>query len=138
MSPKETSPTHAALSFQLVAALDAYGAQLEELARREGEASSWCLAKLTDGLRSVRVKCAAFPGLRAWFVELLIGHSELVFFVGPGGQSADAGCRMHRSLLIAAQRKRAENLMRHALQPLSVHHAANDPAVTLDRPVEHL
>lgn len=136
MPPSENPSTRPVLAFQLAAALDHYRSHLDALEKRDADGYSSCLMNLSAGLRSIRMKCAPFAGLRAFYVEFLIGHSELVFVVGQGAAGADASRREHRSLLIAAQRVRVENLLRHALEPLSTHAAANDAAAGRMQSVE--
>ena len=126
MQPTETTPTRAALAFQLVAALDLYVAQLGELDSSELDESSRHLMDLTESVRDIRLHCAPFSGLRSLFVELLIGHSELVFAVAQNYRSLGPSRRRRRSALVAGQRRRAEELLRKATQPLSAGHAAND------------
>ncbi|MBC5781415.1 hypothetical protein H8N03_00580 [Ramlibacter sp. USB13] len=136
MPPSEDTSTPSALAFQLIAALDLYRTDLDALEKRGTEASSECLAALPLGLTVIRLKCAPFAALRACYVEFLIGHSELVFLLGEGGGHADASRGKHGSLLVAAQRRRAGNLMRLALEPLAAHDAANDATLARDVPGE--
>lgn len=137
MPPSESSPDRPVLAFRLAAALDLYRTHLDALEKRDADGYSSCLMNLSEGLRSIRMKCAPFASLRAYYVEFLIGHSELVFVVGQGAGGADASRREHRSLLIAAQRVRVENLLRNALEPLSTHAAANDARLGSPQSVEH-
>ena len=132
MQPGENTPTRAALAFQLVAALDLYTARLDELDACELHGSSLHLIELTEAVRSIRIQCAAFPGLSTLFVELLIGHSELVSNVGQRYRTLGPSRRRQRAGLIAAQRRRVQDLLRRALEPLAVEGAANDEVGSTD------
>ena len=106
----------AALAFQLAASLDLYLAQLDELEAGEPEQSSAHLTALTDTVRSIRLRCASFPNLYSLFVELLIGHSELV---AAAAQTFNFTCsKRRRSALVAPQRQRAEYLLRMGIGPM--------------------
>jgi hypothetical protein len=133
MQASENTPTRAALAFQLVAALDLYVAQLVELDSSELDESSGHLMDLTETVRNIRLHCAPFSSLSSLFVELLIGHSELVFAIAQNYRTLGPSRRRRRSALVAAQRKRAQDLLRKGAEPLSAGAAANDTAIAKGR-----
>jgi len=114
----QTSATsnRCAIAFQLAAALDMYLLQLDQLAPAASGECSKQLQELTDCVRDIRLRCAAFPGLQALFIELLIGHSELVFEMGR--ESPHRSGKARRAALVATQTRRAQTLLRGGIEPM--------------------
>jgi hypothetical protein len=115
MQPAE-APSRAAHAFQLVTALDHYLFRLDELDSCAPEQSARHLMDLTDSVRNVRIRCAAFPTVQVHFLDLLIGHSELVFKVTQTSRRWNG--KRTRSALVSGQRRRAETLLRKFTHPL--------------------
>jgi len=114
----QTSATsnRSAIAFQLAATLDLYLLQLDQLAPTASGECSNQLQELTESARDIRLRCAAFPALQALFIELLIGHSELVFEMGR--ESPHRTGKARRAALLAAQIRRAQKLLRGGIEPL--------------------
>jgi hypothetical protein len=95
-----------AVDVQLATALDQYLRLLDTLDPAASGGCSRQLQDLTDAVGDIRLHCAALPGAQALFVELLIGHSELVFEMGR--MSAHGSGMPRRAALLAAQKRRAQ------------------------------
>ncbi|MFL6693349.1 MAG: hypothetical protein ACJ8GO_10345 [Ramlibacter sp.] len=111
-----TTSSRSAVAFQLASALDHYLLQLDGLAPAASGACSSQLQDLTESVRDIRLRCAAFPALQALFIELLIGHSELVFEMGR--ESPHRSGKARRAALLATQTQRAQNLLRGGIEPM--------------------
>src|SRR5688572_18271970 len=115
MRPTE-APSRAADAFQLVEALDQYLFRLDELDGSPPEQSARHLMDLTESVRYVRIRCAVFPTIQVHFLDLLIGHSELVFKVAQTSRRWNG--KRTRSALVSGQRRRSETLLRKFTHPL--------------------
>jgi hypothetical protein len=111
------SRTTSVAAFQLAAAVDHYLASVSDLERLEPDAMAGRLEALHAAMRAVRIRCAGSCALHAACVELLIGHSDIADQLSmTRGRTGRA--RLHR--LLAAQVRRAEDLLRVASEPLAL------------------
>lgn len=128
MQPKlPPLPARAALAFEVAAAVDLYLTQLNQLSVSAPSQCPQHLLELTETIRVIRLQCAALPALHASYIELLIGHSELVFAIGHWGTEAPDPAAPGRAALLSAQRARAGLLLRKGLEPLTQGAAAQGP-----------
>ena len=103
-------------TFQVAAAVDDYLACLADLAHVAPESVDGKLQELNAAVSVIRVQSAGRFEVHATCVDLLIGHAELVYSLSL--TRGRTGWRRQHELL-QVQTRRAEALLRIALEPLA-------------------
>jgi len=111
------APALDAIAFQLVAALERYDHNVETLLATWPGPDLNLYREVCEQIDSIRMYSSALPELRVAWVELLIGHAELVHTLWKAQRSGDedvARVRAHHGHSVATLRHRCVRLLQGA------------------------